>query len=272
MTRREIIPLVFTGARALSQTSESKQARAKRIVDEAIAALGGDKFAAMRDRLETGRAYSFYRDRLTGLSRAAIYTRYVRRPDPIPVPPGIYVRERQAFLDKKNKEEYALLFDETDCWQIGFRGARPASKENLTRWRDSTRRNIFYTLRQRLGEPGLLVESTGSEIFENQAVELVEFVDDDNASVTVYFSRSTKLPVRQVFFWRDPISRERHEEVTIFSKYRSSSGVMWPWAITRTRDGDKIFEIVSDSVRVNQDLDDSRFTLPANVKILPEGK
>ena len=272
MTRREVLPLVFAGARAFGQTTETKAARAKVVVAEAIAALGGDKFSAMRDRTETGRAYSFYRDRLTGLSRAVIYTRYMRRPDPPPVPPGFYVRERQSFLDKKRKEEYALLFDEKDGWQIGFRGARPALKETVTRWRDSMRRNIFYTLRHRLDEPGLIIESKGTEVFENQAVELVEFVDTDNTSVTVYFSRSTKLPLRQVFFRRDPVSRERHEEVTLFSKFRPSSGVMWPWAITRTRDGEKVFEIFSDSVLIDQDLDDSRFTLPANVKILPELK
>ena len=272
MTRRDALPLLFAGTQALGQLTETKEARAKMVVAEAIAALGGDKFATMRDRVETGRVYSFYRDRLTGLSRAAIYTRYVRRPDPAPVPPGIYVRERQSFLDKKNKEEYAMLFDEKDGWQIGFRGARPAPTETVTRWRDSMRRNIFYTLRQRLDEPGLLVESKGSEVFENQAVELVEFADNDNTSVTVYFSRATKLPVRQIFFRRDPDSGERHEEVTLFSKYRPSSGVMWPWAITRTRDGEKTFEIFSESVQINQDLNDSRFTLPANVKVLPEGK
>jgi len=255
---------------ASGQAGESKEARAKRVIDEAIAALGGPRFSAMGDRVEHGRAYSFYRDRLSGLSRASIYTRYVMRPDPLPAEPGIYVRERQSF--GKDTEEYAMLFDEKNGWQITFRGARPVPKTTLDRWRDSTRRNIFYILRQRLNEPGLIVESKGSDMFENQSVEVVEFVDSENTSVTVYFSRTTKLPVRQLFYRRDPVARERHEEVTLFSKYRQSNGVMWPWAITRTRDGEKVFEIFSDSVLINQGLDDGKFTLPANLRILPEGK
>jgi hypothetical protein len=265
--RREF---TLAAAAVQAQSTESREARARRVIDEAIAALGGAKFATLRDRTEHGRAYSFYRDRLTGLSRATIYTRYVMRPEPPTAEPAIYVRERQSF--GKDKEDYAVLFAEKDAWQITFRGARPLPKATVERWRDSTRRNIFYILRQRLGEPGLVAESRGSDVFENQSVELVELYDRENASVTVYFSRTTKLPIRQVYYRRDPIARERHEEVTLFSKYRESGGVTWPWAITRTRDGEKVFEIFSDSVLVNQNLDDSKFTLPGNMQVLPEAR
>ena len=269
-TRRQLVWGMLAPAIASAQPAQSKEARAKQVLEDALAALGGIKFSAMRDRVESGRAYSFYRDRLTGLSRATISTRYVMRPDPLPAEPAVYQRERQSF--GKDKEEYANLFDEKNGWQLTFKGVRPVPAATLERWRDSTRRNIFYMLRQRLGEPGLTIESKGTEVFENQPVELVEFVDNDNTSVTAYFHRSTKLPVRQVFYRRDPIAKERHEEVTLFSKYRSSKGVMWPWAITRTRDGSKVYEIFSDSVTVDPGLDDSRFTLPPNLQILPEAR
>ena len=42
-----------------------------------IYALGGDAFRNMRTRTETGRAYSFYREQLSGLSVARIYTKYL---------------------------------------------------------------------------------------------------------------------------------------------------------------------------------------------------
>ena len=57
---------------SLAFGAETKQQRGKRVIDEAVAALGGDKFLTMQDRVESGRAYSFYRDRLTGLSVAKI--------------------------------------------------------------------------------------------------------------------------------------------------------------------------------------------------------
>jgi hypothetical protein len=40
----------------------------------------------------------------------------------------------------------------------------------------------------------------------------------------------------------------------------------------RERNGEKIYEIFSESVAINVDLDDSLFNLPSNVKVLKEKK
>ena len=240
------------------------QERGKQIVQEALAALGGDKFLAMEDRVESGRAYSFFREELSGLARAKIYTRYLNHPA------ALRVRERQAFGKDENQ---VVLLTEKEGYEITFRGARPMPDTALDRFRDSTRRNIFYMLRMRLKEPGLILESRGADIVSNEPVEVVEITDADNLTVTVYFHKSTKLPTRQVFHRRDPQTKEKIEEVTVFSKYRDvGGGVMWPFTIRRERNGEKIYEIFSESVAINQGLNDSLFMLPANMKILKKQK
>ncbi len=259
----KLLPLLLTiAALAPAETSEE---RGKRVVNEALAALGGPRYLAMRDRVETGRAYSFYREELSGLSRAKIYTRYLTRPEPVQKD-FFGVRERQAF---GKEEESAVLFSEGKGWQITFRGARPLPDETIDRFQDSTRCNFFYILRQRLGEPGLTFESRGADVYQNQPVEIVDIIDADNRTVTVYFHRSTKLPIRQIYYRRDPKTKARIEEVSEFSKYRDvGDGVQWPFTILRLRDGEKIYEIFSDTVAINQGLTDDLFTLPANMKLL----
>jgi len=245
---------------------QSKQERGRRIVEEALAALGGERFLAMQDRTERGRAYSFFREELSGLSRATIYTRYLT--PPAGRDPGqVHLRERQSF--GKEEDRGAVLFTEGQGYQITFRGARPLPAETVNRFREMTVSNIFYILRQRWGEAGQLFEHRGSEIFDNQPAEVVDIVDADNRVVTVLFERSTKLPVRQVFYRRDPKTRERIEEVSIYGKYRDvGDGVQWPFTIQRYRAGEKIFELYSDTVAVNQGLSDNLFLLPADMKIL----
>jgi hypothetical protein len=249
--------------------AQNKQELGRKILEESLRTLGGEAFLNVRDRTETGRVYSFYREQLTGLARATIYTRYLT--PAIPSEPGkVYVRERQSF---GKEEDYAVLFDETKGWQITFRGARPIPSETLQRDQISTMRNLFYILRQRLKEPGLIIESQGTDVFDNQPVDVIDIVDSENNTVTVYIHRSTKLPVRQLFYRRDPKTRERIEEATVFSKYRDvGGGVLWPFTIQRSRSGEKIFEIYSESVEINQDLPDNLFTLPANLKILPPAR
>jgi hypothetical protein len=249
--------------------AETNLERGKRVIDEAVAALGGDNFLRMADRIESGRAYSFYREQLSGLSIAKIYTRYLTRPEP-PVAGFIGVRERQAF---GKDEDSAVLFADGQGYELTFRGARPLADDRLERFKESNLRNIFYILRQRLGEPELIIESRGADVVENHSVDIVDITDSDNRTVTVYFSRSTHLPLRQVTVRRDPQTNLRVEEVTRYSKYRDvGDGVMWPFDIQRERDGEKIYQMYSDSVIINQDLKDNLFTLPTNMKILKKQK
>jgi hypothetical protein len=261
-----MLALVIT---AFPASAETNLERGKHVVDEALQALGGESYLQMQDRVETGRAYSFYRDKLNGLSIAKIYTRYLTRPEP-PVPAYLGVRERQAF---GKKQETAVIFGENDGYDISFRGARPLPDNTLERFKESTLRNVLYILRMRLGEPGLIFESRGADVVENLSVDIVDITDADNRVVTVYFSKVEHLPVKQVTYRRDLQTKDRVEEVTRFTKYRDvGGGVMWPFDIQRERDGEKIYQMFSDSVAVNKGLTDSLFTLPANMKIFKKPK
>jgi hypothetical protein len=120
----------------------------------------------------------------------------------------------------------------------------------------------------RLNEPGITFDARGTELYNNVPVDSVDIIDADNRTVNVYFEQSTHYPVRQMWFRRNAVSRERDEEVTVFSKYRESDGVYWPWVIQRERNGERIYQMFCESVSVNGGLTDEKFTLPASTKIL----
>jgi hypothetical protein len=267
--RTLLAALLLAGLAGFGARAETNEQRGKRVADEAVAALGGQAFLNMRDRTESGRAYQFYREKLSGLALARIYTRYLAAPES-QEPGSLRERVRQA-LGKK--QEDVILFTQETGYELTFRGARPLPDKDIQQFKVNTLRNIFYILRERLDEPGLFFESRGSDFFENRPVEVVDIVDANNDTVTVYFDQMTKLPTRQRFFRRDPIDNTRLEEVSIFAKYRDvGGGAMWPFSIRRERNGEKIFEMYSDSVEINQDLRDDLFTLPADMKILPKQK
>ena len=83
---------------------------------------------------------------------------------------------------------------------------------------------------------------------------------------------STKLPIRQSFKRRSQEYKDFDQEVMLFAKYRDVAGVKWPFDIRRDRNGEKIYEIYSDSVEIDKDLKDDLFALPGNIKILPKAK
>jgi hypothetical protein len=255
------IALLFT----LTASAETAQQRGKRVVYEALEAVGGKAFLAMEDRVETGRGYSFFHERLQGIQIAHIYTRYLA-----PDVGKAAVRERRNFF---KDESYGVLYNEQGAWEISFRGATPLKETDLAAYRDSVLHNIFYILRERLDEPGTDFYSRGSDRYENTPVEVVDITDADGRTVTVYFNQLSKLPMRQVFRRRNPEYKDFDTEESFFSRYRDvGGGVQWPENIRRLRNSEKIYEMYSESVHINRNLKDDIFTLPVKLKLLPPAK
>lgn len=100
-------------------------------------------------------------------------------------------------------------------------------------------------------------------MIENQPVNIVDVIDSQNRVVTVNFSQDSKLPVKEAWVWRDPKTKERNDEVARYTIYRDAGdGIQWPQQITRERNGEKRYQIFSDSVQVNQNLPDAVFAVP----------
>jgi hypothetical protein len=256
----------MAGLRALPLlAAESPQERGRQMIEKTIFALGGDAFRNMRTRTETGRAYSFYREQLSGLAVARIYTKYMPAEDR-PGPPPLRQMQRQVF---GKKGEDTVLFLPDEAYDITFRGAKPLPEDRVKQFRDTALHDIFYILRMRLKEPGLVFEHRGSEVVENQPVETIDVFDAENRNVTVWLNSTTLLPTKQRFTRWDQTINDRREEVTRFAKYRDiGNRIMWPYDVQRERDTEKIFEIYSEKVTADEPLSDDLFELPRGIKLL----
>ncbi len=264
MKRMACFALLIGLALVLQLRAETNLERGKRVADAALAALGGDRFLNMRDRVEAGRSYSFYREQVTGLSIAKIYTRYLST---VTDTANTLAVEERDYYGKK--EETSVLFTPEEAYELTFRGARPIPGDRFARYKESTLRNFFYIMRIRLHEPGMVFESRGADVLDNRPVEIVDISDAQNRVTTVYFDQTSKLPVRQVFFRRDAVTKEKDQEITEFSKYKDlGGGVQWPFDVHRERNGEKIYEMFSESGESNKSISDDKFRLPSNIKLL----
>jgi hypothetical protein len=262
MTRRTfaLSLAACTGLRAAG----SSQSRGREVIDRAIDALGGSVFRNLRTRTESGRAYSFYRDKLSGLSVARFHTKYM--------PPDggkamIHQVQRQFF---GKQQEDSVLYTTSEAYEVTFRGARPLPDDRAAQYQEATLHDVFYILRERMDEPGMAFEARGVDVVENQRVETIDIYDSENRNVTVWFNANTFLPVKQRFYHWDATIKDRREDVTRFTKFRDVGGVMWPHATERERDTEKIFQLYADKVTINDMLSDSLFELPNGITILKQ--
>ena len=259
----KVIISVALATGLLSARAETAQERGKRVIDECVQALGGSKFLSVDNVVESGRAYSFYREQLNGLTIARITRRFLNKVDD--PSKTLAVLEREDF---GKKLDYGVLFQQNDAYEITFRGARPLTTERFDRYKFSTVNDILYILRERLHEPGLIFEGRGADVWDNNPVEIVDITDAQNQVITVYFHKSTKLPLRETWVRRVPGTKERNDEETIYMKYRDVQGVQWPMTVQRSRNGEKIYEMFADTLDINAKVPGSMFDLPSGLKKL----
>lgn len=252
MTRRTFALSLATTALLRGETAKD---RGKRLVEKVVQGLGGSAFTNMRTRTETGRASSFYREQLTGYAVAHLYTKYLAGGQ----------LQRQVF--GKHLDD-AIIFTKNEAYEVTYRGAQPLADDKVKQYHETTLHDVFYILHERLNEPGMEFEAGPIDVVENQPVETLEIYDSDNRHITVWVNSNSFVPVKQRFVRWDPTIKDQREEVTRYTKYRQTGGVMWPFSITRDRDGETIFQLNSEHVTINDALADSMFELPTGIKIL----
>ena len=218
--------LLLAGVAGSVARAETSHQRAKRVVDEASRGFRRTGLiSTMQNRVETGRIYSSYNEKVSGMATdALIYDLPIRGRSAGGGLPGVRCAMRAAGSRRCLAQETGRcdsVYGRSGLrghlsWRpsaVGFRGAAVQKSATL--------HNIFYILRERLGEPGLVFDSRGSDFFENRPVEIVDIADANNDHVTVYFDQINKLPTRQRIYTRkDPIDNSKVEEAATFDKYR----------------------------------------------------
>ena len=264
--RRAAAVAILAALPLAAQAPDPKKGRD--LMRQCLAALGGEAFLKMRDRVQTGRAYQFYQEQLRGLSVVTYSLRYDFPPS-APEPGWIGIREKREFGKDR---DYGALFADGKGWEITFRGARPFPESYMQQYRERVRRDIFYILKFRMNEPGMIFESMGSQVLDLHPTDVVRITDADNQLLLVYLLQSSHLPMRQEYVRRDPKTRDTIHERGHYSKYRAISGVTLPWATLLERDGEKIFEMFVETMEINKGLEESVFALKKGIKILPGEK
>lgn len=260
--------LALTAAAAAGPLrAETRQEKGRRLMDEALAAMGGTKFQAIHNLTRIGRAYAFYRSQVRGLARMTVYETYEPEWSADADPKWLPVSRREIYSEKG---DYYGLYLNGEGWEITFQGARPYPKDRIERYRAQVRWDVLNLLRYRLDEEGMYYYFKGVEIVDNVPTDAVDIADLSGDAVTVFVRQSDHLPVAQERTWRDPKTRYPSEERGVLGRFKQMDGVMLPWIERRERNGEKVFEMFTAEAEINGDLKPGLFQLGPDTPRLPE--
>jgi hypothetical protein len=225
---------------------EQSTAKARELVSAAIQALGGDAYLGVRDITRAGRLSQFGSNGdLLGFVEVFDYTLL---PD----------KRRREYSKRRNIID---VFNGDEGWSLDKEGVEDTSAAALDVYQENLRRGMDNFFRFRFNkEEGIVLRYGGMDLVDMKQVDWVEVSDREHRVIRIAIDRSTHLPIRAINLQRDPITRNRVEEIDYFSNYQTIQGVVVPFRVARDRGKRRISETVYSSVQFNTGLDAALFT------------
>ncbi len=247
---------------------EQSAAKAKQLLQQVIAALGGQAYLNVRDSDCNGRVAEF---------------------GPVgDVPDFTDFRDLWIYPDK-NRREYSIKRDQTvagflmgvdglvfmpggttvavfngsEGWLLGKKGVENEPDDTIKSFSDGIKTGMDEMLRKRLNEPGVEAHYAGPDIIDRKEAEWIEFTDSDHHDMRLGIEKSTHLPLRWVIATRDPETKRTGDLTTSYVQYMMQEGVRTPLNVEQYRNDVRVMQTYFSSCKYNTDVSPQLFTRAA---------
>ena len=207
---------------AASGSKESSSAKARQLLDQMIAALGGDAWLTYKTSVQQGRSYAFFHGKPT--SAGTLFWRFFEYPD----------KERRE-LSKQRDVVYIYRGDQG--YEKTYKGVAADEDKSVQEFVRRRRHSLETAIREWLRDPATLLFYDGQSVADQQLVDQVTLLNKDNDQISIGIDAHTHLPIDKRYVWRDE-DKFKVEEETIYGNYRKVQGIQTPFTVTSLRDGE----------------------------------
>ncbi len=216
------------GAPAAGQ--EDKRGRV--LLDQMLAALGGDAWLHRRTVLLHGHTASFFRGEPT-LSTVDFWD-YRQFADAGAAPP-VAEAERIEFTKKR---DVVQIWTATNGYEITYKGTKPLPKDQVEEYLRRRAHSLEVVLNSWLKQPDVVVLYEGTTSVERRMADKVTLLAANNEAVTLELDASSHLPLRRTFQSRNAQFKDFDEDSEQYDDYHLLQGVQTPLTISRYHNGD----------------------------------
>jgi hypothetical protein len=202
--------------------SDPTSAKARQLLDQMVAALGGDAWLTYKTCVQEGRAYNFFHGKPT--SEGAIFWRFYEYPD----------KERRELTKQR---DVVYIYNGDKGYEKTFKGTAADDTKTVQEVLRRRRHSLEAALREWLKDPGTVLFYDGQSVADQQMVDVVTLLNKDNDQLSIGIDVLTHLPINKRYSWRDP-DKYKVEDETVYGNYRKVQGIETPYTITNLRDGE----------------------------------
>lgn len=219
--------------------------RAKKLLDQMIAAMGGDKFLTFANTMQQGKYGGFHHGRPTGEDFE--FWDFSQYPD----------KER---VEQTPQRDIIELYNGDKGWEVTYKGPHEFGKEEMEPYMRRREYRLDVVLREWLKDPKVAFFYDGSDLVESQPVDKVTILNGKNQGVTLMIDSTYHLLAKKQYTLRDPQTGDRDEEVDVYGNYHLVQGIQTPYTTVHIHNGDISGERFLRQVTYNLTLPPDFFT------------
>jgi len=211
--------------------------RGRILIDQMIAALGGDAWLNRTTMQLDGRTSAFFH----GQPNPYITEYHELRRFPASGQPEA---DRIGFLTERGMILPGKVVDVVQIWiadngyEITFKGKTDLPKEQVEDYYRRRTHSIEEVVHTWIHAPGVMIVAEGATMVERRLADKVSILSANNDAVTLELDAATHLPIRRTFQWRNPQFKDYDEEAEEYDDYHTVQGLPTPMTITRYHNGD----------------------------------
>jgi hypothetical protein len=247
---------------------EQSAAKAKQVLQQVIAALGGQAYLSVHDTQCDGRAAQF--GTAGTLMGFTLFRDIWLLPD----------KNRVEYFTKGEHTILGFLMGADDLlithggammtiytadggWTLDKSGVSDEPEDVIKNFNDEIKSGMNNMLRKRLSEPGVDMQYGGTDLIDLKEAEWIVFTDSDHREMRMGIDKFTHLPLRWIVTTRNPETRVYSAVTTSYTQFRTLDGVKTPLSIEMSRDDRKLTQTFLTECKYNSDVSPQLFTRAA---------
>lgn len=223
--------------------------RGRKLLDEMVAALGGDAWLNRTDWISYGKGATFYKSQPNPyVSEFEEYT----RAQPFGV--RLIIVSKQGVFIPTTKRDVAVVWTLDNGYEVTFRGKKELPKDEVEDYQRRRAHTLDVVVKDWLRQPGVMVTYEGTGLVGRRLADKVSILTASNDEVTIALDESNHRPLNRTFQWRDATYKDYDTDEEQYDNYQPVQGIMTPLTITRLHNGDTVSQRYLTKVVYNSNL------------------
>ncbi len=229
-------------------------ARGRKLLDQMIAALGGDAWLHRNTWAEYGKAASFYKGQPNPY--VSEFEQYFRLR---PYGQRVVIVSKQGVFIPTSKRDVAEVFTPTEGFEITYKGKKALPKEVVDEYRLRRSHALDVLVLDWLPQPGLVITYDGTDIVDRKLADKISLLTANNDAASIYLDEGTHLPMSISFQSRNATYHDFDTWTEQLNDWHIFNGIQTPMTITRLKNGDMVSQRFLTKIDYTKPLPDDTF-------------